>query len=847
MSAKPTSHLELIEPLQSFLESFTQELTEQQFIPAFRDELKRLLSTLENLQESENALQQIARGVDRLREVFAPAGNRLLESVKDLETLMHSNADDLRNRANDILKDLQQTHEQLEGNLRSEAGLLQEQTTASREALSRTVAEIEERLSGLTTRVENLCRKLEEESAVLTAGIAREPSAEYTPAPVTVAAPSNITVELPDDLRELITRSEQSVKQELERYQQEFTAALREGRSDDGDRIAKLDHKIAETLADIGPRVHEELDTAVARLRDQIQTLILAEVETRPAAPAQPVSDSHPSEATSAAVSADIAAALTASETRLMRELSTLRKSQKDDQGGSERVLKELAQGLEDAAERFSARAAEESNAVKESLTTLQRFFTVLKDTQQKDRDQYAVTSANLDSLVKAQREHQHFNEEEFHGIRTRLETQNRALEQKVEEDRQLLTQLSAALARTEQAATSATELALSDSRGQRDKIESGLKDLRERLERGMTAETERSQETLRFIAEAWTEALEALRDFIQKAIASRTDSIGSRLEGLESKILEIGQTRTTGQKELSTEIRKAGSMFEERIEALKTNTESFTGAVENHVKAVSSEVSALRAKQEQSLAVLKEAIRANYDDNAVRLKEVIESAYDNFLKSSASIPQQLERYSHLIESLHQGDQLALKAIASDTQNVLNLSTDKFELILSDSTAMKKFFPLLDKRLEKQSGEMDAARKAQLRQDNDIREIRAAVNGTRERQEEQLEELKADLVKIQSQSDVRFDSVQEDITGLSSSLTSLTDDQMPNFRRDLATLLTSKFEFIENTLQQRQDNVRKEIFDRLDRDKEATKKAITTVTVLAALSVAVQVIFHFVR
>ncbi len=75
---------ELIQPLQSFLETFTQELTEQKFVPAFRDELKRFLSTIENLQKSEASLQQIAVGVDRLREVFAPAGTKLLEGAKDL-------------------------------------------------------------------------------------------------------------------------------------------------------------------------------------------------------------------------------------------------------------------------------------------------------------------------------------------------------------------------------------------------------------------------------------------------------------------------------------------------------------------------------------------------------------------------------------------------------------------------------------------------------------------------------------------------------------------------------------------------------------------------------------------
>src|SRR5512142_1796840 len=132
MTPKSGPPSELLEPLQAFLQTFTQELTEQQFVPAFREELRRLVAAIENLQQSEESLQQIARGVDRLREVFAPAGTRMLENVKDLESLMRTNANDLRDRSSQVIKDLLSTHDQLEAALRNEAGLIQEQTSASR-------------------------------------------------------------------------------------------------------------------------------------------------------------------------------------------------------------------------------------------------------------------------------------------------------------------------------------------------------------------------------------------------------------------------------------------------------------------------------------------------------------------------------------------------------------------------------------------------------------------------------------------------------------------------------------------------------------------------------------------
>ncbi|MBU0691921.1 hypothetical protein KKH18_08910, partial [bacterium] len=143
--AKPGMQQDLIEPLREFLESFTQELTEQQFIPAFREELRRLLAALERIQESGDTLQQIATGVDKLREVFAPSGTRMLEGVKELEGLMRNNADGLKSQAEEVLADLLKTHNELENALRAEAGVLQEQTSVSKDTLTRTASEIEER------------------------------------------------------------------------------------------------------------------------------------------------------------------------------------------------------------------------------------------------------------------------------------------------------------------------------------------------------------------------------------------------------------------------------------------------------------------------------------------------------------------------------------------------------------------------------------------------------------------------------------------------------------------------------------------------------------------------------
>jgi translation initiation factor 2B subunit (eIF-2B alpha/beta/delta family) len=837
MSNPPNNHSELLEPLQNFLETFAQELTEQQFVPALRDELKRLLAALDSLQKSEDTLQQIARGVDRLREVFAPAGTRLLESAKDLETVMRSNADLIKDRAGDVLNDLLRTHEQLEGSMRDEAGLLQEQASASREALNRTVSEVENRLSGLTSQVENLCKRLENDSASLQAVTYGE---SPTPRISESVASGPVRLEMPEELRDLLSQSEQAIQQELESYRTELGALIKQGRTEDSDRLARLDYKVTEALESVGPRVQEELESAVTRLRDQIQTLILAEVESR----GQKASTKS---APNAVPSGDITAALTATETRILREISAVQKSQRGESTDGERILKNLAQGFEEAAQRYADRATEEGQIVRESVAALQRLVGQLRENERASRDQVSLLNANLDALVKGHREYQQAVESDFHATLSRLDTHGRALEQKSEEDKQLHAQLAAAISRSEQAATTATELALADSRAQREKIEAGLKDLRERLERGQTDETERMQNTLRLVAEAWTEALEALRDFIQKTITSRTDGLSSRLESIESKLAESGQPNTSIQRELQNEIKRTGGVFDQRIETLKESTEAFTATMEGHVRGVSDEVIALREKQEQQLVVLKEAIRSNYDDNAAKLKEVIESAYDNFIKQSATVPQALDRYSHLIQSLFQGDQLALQGLASDTKNLLSIATDRFEVIVSDSTAMKKFFPLLDKKLEKQAVELEMVRKAQVRQEKEEAELNNTLAQNREQLDEQNRDLRDHLMRMQAATDERFEGAQQASSDLKSELMALKDEHLPSFRREVTAMLASKFEFIETTLHERQDTLRKEISDRLDNDRAESKKIFMIIAGLAGVSILLQIIFHFMK
>ncbi|MBU0507472.1 hypothetical protein KKH27_01365 [bacterium] len=834
MSSRPEPPSEIVEPLRRFLETFTQELTEQQFIPAFRDELKRLLNSLDGLQRSETVLQQIAQSVVQLQEVFTPAGTRLLEGARELEEAMRANASQVRGQAEDVLRDLLETHQKLESSLRSEAGLIQEHTNVGREALDRTVGEIEDRLKGLTTHLESLCERMNSE---VTAAVESARPAASEPEAV---LPSMATVVgIPDDLKDLLQRTQEAIGERLEEQRREIAEALSQVRSEESQRLLKLDQRVSEALASVGPQVQGELESAVGRLRDQIQTLILAEMETRRLAPRD---DGEPQ---AAVPTAEFTSSLAASETRILREIAVLQKSGRGEQSEAERLLRELARGLEDVAEQNLQRAEAESRSVKESLGTLQRIVGQLRDGGQQDREQLAAMLTHLDTLVKGQREQQQLAESELHTTRTKLDEQTRLLEQKIEDDRQVLGQLSAAVGRAEQAATKAIELSLSDGRAQRDKIESGIKELRDRLDRAQQAEEGRTENTLRHIAEAWTEALEALRDFVQKAIAGRTDAIITRLEGLDARLAESGQSGGNLQRDVQNELRRISSLFDERLEGLKSTTESFTTAMESHVKAVSGEVAALRSKQEQSLAVLKEAIRANYDESAARLKEVVETAYDSFIKQTSNIPQVIDRFTHLLQSLHQSDSLALQTIGSDTKNVLSLASERFETLVADNNAIKKFFPLLDKKLEKHSTELDMVRKAQVRQDQDLAEFPRTLSELRQWHDEQLRELRGELQRMREDAREQSDHVRGDLHDVKSEQSALQNEDLPTFRREVSQLVTSKLEFIENTLHERQESLRKEMDQAIERSRLSGRKTFLIVAALVGLSILLQIAFHF--
>ncbi|MBU1708186.1 hypothetical protein KKB28_09790, partial [bacterium] len=65
MTKDPETH-ELLEPLRAFLESLTDDLTQEKFLPAFREEIAEVRQAFESLSQSQETLEQISHGIDRL-------------------------------------------------------------------------------------------------------------------------------------------------------------------------------------------------------------------------------------------------------------------------------------------------------------------------------------------------------------------------------------------------------------------------------------------------------------------------------------------------------------------------------------------------------------------------------------------------------------------------------------------------------------------------------------------------------------------------------------------------------------------------------------------------------------
>ncbi len=838
--AKPTPGAELVEPLRQFLENFTQELTEQQFIPAFRGELGKLAEGLDNIQQSGETLQQIARGVDRLRDVFAPAGTRMLEGVKEIETQMRSGGEQMRIRAEEVLEQLSQSHRELEQALRTEAGLLNDQSSVSREALTRISNDIDDQLKTFSSKLDALCRKAEHEITQLGQLTTRAAEHQaFAPQSHAEAAPQQVMVAPNlDELTELITRTESTVAEELARHSSELREFLSSNTRDHGERLSKIDKTIDEALRMVAPKVQAELDSALSRLRDQMDAMVRVERE---------VTQKEQNESHSAPAVVDSSAfvsALGAIENRVLREFDEIRKSGVNELAEIQKGLADIALDLSDVTEKQTERVEREQQNVKELLLKIERMS--------KER------TASLTTLSKQNFEYkQHFDSlhthltnvsgqvaQQIESSAEQMSSQAELMNSLNESEEARFAQLKTLLSRTEEQAGKLLEQQSNEQRATREKIEAGLNDLRGRWDSRFEQIAQKSEELTGKMSGEFHEHLGSLKHEIESQLHLMGEAVRADLLRFDTQMRETNKQQESVSRDLTGEVSRAANLIDEKLSGFETKheeNERFTRAIEGHVKVVATEVTSLRSKQQESLEVLKEAVRANYDDNAARLKDVIDNAYDRFLEAIHAIPQSLERYSKFIETMNQSNQLALQGIAGDTENVLTVVSE----IKSDAEAQKKFYPLLNKALDKHGQMLDAVRKSQTDHDKNFSQTSKAVQESRDELTRFMIDLKGEIRRVEGVEQTKLTELNQMHITTYAELEKLQKNDLPAFRREVIQLVQSKFEFIENTQAERQSALRAELQTKLEQQEKLAKKNVTLVAALIALGVFVQFALHF--
>ena len=842
-AAKPTPGAELVEPLRQFLESFTQELTEQQFIPAFRGELGKLAEGLDNIQQSGETLQQIARGVDRLRDVFAPAGTRMLEGVKEIEEQMRAGGEQMRARADEVLTQLSSTHRELEQALRAEAGLLNDQSSTSREALQRISGEIDEQLKTFSSKLDALCRRAEDEISQLSQITARAADAQITaPSPESVPAPAQpVYAQNPEELMQLLSRTESTVAEELARHSSELREFLASNTRDHGDRLQKIDKTIEEALKTVAPKVQAELDTALARLRDQMDAMVRVEREMA----TQQKDSREPQPAAPAVVdTSSFVQALGAAENRMMREFDEMRKSGANELTEIQQGLASFALDLAEVTEKQTERVEREQQNVKDLLLKLERMgkerTSVLANLTKQSGDskqQFENLRAHNSQLASQITQQIDLTSESLKSQSERLNTLGESEEAR-------FSQLKSLIARTEEQAAKLVEQQNNENRAARERIEAGLNDLRSRWDGKFEFLAQKSEEITGKLTGEFQENISSLKDEVEGSLSLLGEALRADMARFDTLIREFSKHHESTTRELNSEVSRAANLIDEKLSGFESKheeNERFTRAVEGHVKVVASEVSALRSKQQEQLEVLKEAVRANYDDNAARLKEVIESAYDRFLEQIRAIPQTLERYSKFIETMNQSNQLALQGIAGNTENLLTLTQELRE----DNDAQKKFYPLLNKSLEKHGQVLEAVRRSQTEHDKNFSQVSKHAAETREEFSKFLIDLKGELRRVEGAEQTKLSELSQMHNTTYSELEKLQKNDLPAFRKEVMQLVQSKFEFIENTQAERVAALRAELSSRLDAQHKIGKRSATMIACLIALGVFVQFALHY--
>jgi len=758
MASEPETK-ELLEPLRAFLETFSDELAQQKFIPAFREEISQLRGAFEDLTRSQETLEQIAHGVDRLREVFAPAGTRLLERVKDLEQTLAQNVEQLQSYAGEVLANLQKTHEELEGSLRSEAGRVQESAEASREVLTQTVADVEKRLADLR-------------GPLASADTDRSPEEQSRDA----------------NLQTLFEAMRGELEEKWERVHSLLQEGLAGTRQPSEEHLERIAETVREIASGIGPQVRQEIDAALSALQAHMQAVAEQTVDS---------GDSKKKGGAKGRAQAptgrdELRAELATGLRPLAEKITDLHESYQAD-------LAKAQQGLRPILLKLSQEASEREEKSEHAFASMAESLSRLEKLARETRESGAQSSPALQSLANLVGQHK----DEFE----RYASNQSVFWEKFE----------AQIAHAHDSVLAASDRVQSENAARYQRIEDGLGALPEAFRASLQADRSEVEALLDRFSGEWKEQW-----------TSNLSDMTARLGQLEESI--------TGQ--LADFSAAQASESQARQDAAQALTADFGR--------VSEEIAEIRSAQEASPGILKEAINSGYVETQQKLGRVIDAGYDKFIQQVATVPQNLERYANLLESLHQSDELSLNSIAADCKSILKVAGEEFDDLKQSYEAVKKVFVHIERKLERQYGEItgvqqvtDGLEKSIQTVGDNLREAHAWVTEFLHGQSAQTTDLAARSAK-------RFDEVAESVQNVREDIERLRQNVLAPLQREFTDFVTSKFEFMEKGLTDYHTGLKSNLSARLRQERHERRKSMIWLLMLVVVGIIMQLVIYYV-
>ncbi len=813
MTKDPETH-ELLEPLRAFLESLTDDLTQEKFLPAFREEIAEVRQAFESLSQSQETLEQISRGIDRLRDVFAPAGTRLLSGVKDFEQLLTQNVEQMHGYAGEVLESLRKTHEELENSLRGEVENAQESAAASREALRETTENVEQQLATLRNVVH-----VESEGA--------SPGSEER----------NVA------LQEFIEAARRNFDEKSEKLHTVLQEGLTNLSENNDERLGRLSEVLREVARSIGPKVREEIEAVLEPLGASFQAAD-SEDKKKGETKGRGAASQEPTETSADAKS-------------LVTKLAEFQRRNREGLTELQRVLTTAVEQLSGETATHEKKSRESLAAISSSLAGLEKRLEGIRKTGEKPA---AVLQSLSEVILEQKKESVAGQAEFFEKIQQQIATSQKTI-------------------------SDVTGQIQSENTANAERVEVALQEIQGVLSGNLEAEQAEIEKLFQHFSGEWETKFTGKLDDVTEKIANLTENVQGHLETFSTNLtgeaqaqqerveaLEISIGEISGSidelrrfsvewkekwngniGEMNGELERLHEEFRNHFEELSSNQTDFRSeeqerAQELHqeLQRLSADLEKIHAAQKSGPNTLKGAIDHSYKETQEKLQKVIDGGYDKFIKQISTIPQSLERYANLLESLHQSDKLALDAISSDCRNILKIANDEFLELENRHEALKKIFPLLERKLERQFNSIGDIQQTTETLDNTLQTVKKNLQEAQSSLTDLIRDQKDQTVELVDRTARNVSEVASSLERLRSDIELLRENTLAIIKRELTDFITSKFEFMERALVDHYANLKTEVAARFEQYNRERSRGRMWLFALIGFGIVLQILIHFI-